>query len=73
VVASIEYVGWIEKILKLDYGRFQIVIFFCNWVVVNYEGSVVIVRCDKYGLNVMIFKHLIPLLVESFVFPMHIE
>lgn len=30
VVASLEYVGWIEKILEFDYGRFQIVVLLCN-------------------------------------------
>jgi hypothetical protein len=42
-------------------------------VVANYESSVAIVRCDKYGFTVMNFKHLISLLTESFAFPMHIE
>jgi hypothetical protein len=64
MVASIEFVGWIKEILELDYGRFQIVIFFCNWVVVNYEGFVAIVKCDEHGFIIMNFKHLIPLLVE---------
>ncbi len=39
IMASLEYVEWIEEILKLDYGKFQIVIFLCNWVVANYEGT----------------------------------
>jgi hypothetical protein len=72
-MASLEYVGWIEEIFKLDYGRFQTVIFFCNWVVVNYEGSSTIVRRDEYGFTLVNFECLILLFVQSFMFPMHVE
>ncbi len=64
------YVGWIEQILELEYGSFQTVY---NWVVANYEGSLAIVKCDKYGFTIVIFECLIPLSIESFTFPMHIE
>jgi hypothetical protein len=30
VVVLIEYVGWIEEILELDYWRFQIVVLLCD-------------------------------------------
>ncbi len=49
VMASFEYVGWIEKLLKVDFRRFQIVLFLCNWVVANYGGSNAIVKWDQYG------------------------
>jgi hypothetical protein len=42
-------------------------------VVANYEGSATIVKHDEYGFIVVNFEHLIPLLVESFAFQMHIE
>jgi hypothetical protein len=73
MVASIEYVGWIEKILELDHRRFQTIVFLCNWVVANYEGFATIMRCDEYGFTIVNFQCLIPLLIESFSFPMHIE
>ncbi len=39
----------------------------------NYEGYVTIVKCDEYGFIVVNFKCRIPLLAESFAFPMDIE
>jgi hypothetical protein len=30
IMASIEYIGWIEKNLELNYGLFQTIVFFCN-------------------------------------------
>jgi len=73
MVASIEYVGWIEEIFKLDYGRFHIVVLFCNWVVANYGGIMAIMKRDKYWFTLVSFDRLIPLLAKSFAFPMHIQ
>ncbi len=73
IVVLIVYVGWIEKTLELDYWRFQIVVLLCSWMVANYKGFVTNVKCDEYGFTLMNFEHLIPLLAQSFTFPMHIE
>jgi hypothetical protein len=72
-VALIEYVGWIEEILELDYWRFQTIVLLCNWMVANYKGSTTIVKRDEYGFTLMNFERLIPLSTHSFVFPMHSE
>jgi hypothetical protein len=71
-VASIEYVGWIEKILELDYGRFQTIVLLYNWVIANYESFTTIMKCDEYRFMLMNFERLIPLLTEPFAFPTHI-
>jgi hypothetical protein len=47
-MASLEYVGWIEKILKFDYGQFQTIVLLCNWVVVNYGRPNATIKWDKY-------------------------
>jgi hypothetical protein len=60
-MASLEYVGWIEEILELDYGMFQTIVFICNWVVENYGSSNAIVKCDEYAFILVNFEHLIPL------------
>lgn len=61
IMASLENVGWIEEILELDYGRFQTVVLFCNWVVANYEGSSAIVKHNYYKFTLVNFERLIPL------------
>jgi hypothetical protein len=61
IMASLENVGWIEEIWELNYGRFQIVIFLCNWVAVNYEGPSVVVKHNYYKFTLVNFEPLIPL------------
>ncbi len=73
MVASIKYVGWTKEILELDYGRFHIVVLLCNWVVVNYEGTITTMKRDKYGFTLVNFDRLFPLSIKSFAFPMHIQ
>ena len=38
IMAQVEYVGWVEEILELDYGRFQVTVFLCNWVKAISQG-----------------------------------
>ncbi len=47
VIVFIEYVGWIEKIIELDDGKFQMVVVVYNWVVANYEMFMTIARHDE--------------------------
>ncbi len=73
IMASLEYVGWIKEILELDYGKFQIVLLLCNWVVLNYEGTNATMKHDDYGFTLVSFEHLIPFSTQFFAFPMHVE
>ncbi len=50
VIVYIEYVGWIEKIIELDDGKFQIVVVVYNWAVANYETFMTITRHDEFKL-----------------------
>jgi hypothetical protein len=52
----------LEEILELDYGVFNIVIFLCNWVKVNYNGRCAIVNGDEYIFIFVNFASLIPIL-----------
>jgi hypothetical protein len=72
-MASLEYVGWIEEILEVNFGRFQTVLLLCNWVVANYGGSNATMKQDQYGFTSMNFECLIPLSAQSFAFSMHIQ
>jgi hypothetical protein len=73
MLTFVECVGWIEEILELDYGRFQTIVLFYNWVVANYFGFVATVKWDEYGFTLVNFEQLIPFFVESFAFPMHVN
>ncbi len=44
IKAVLEYVGWVEEILELDYGTTCVIVLFCNWVKVNYKGTIVTMK-----------------------------
>jgi hypothetical protein len=73
IVIKLEYVGWIEDILELNYGVLNIVVFFRNWVKANYIGNSAIIKRDEYGITLMNFNSLIPISNQSFAFPIHVE
>ncbi len=39
VLAKLEYVGWVEGMLKLNYKVLNIVVLLCNWVKAKYVES----------------------------------
>jgi hypothetical protein len=73
VLTNLEYVGWVEEILELNYGVQNIVVLLCNWVKTNYNRSDAIVKRDEYSFTLVNFGSLIPILDQSFAFPIHVE
>jgi hypothetical protein len=73
VVAKLEYVGWIEKILQLNYEVLNTIVFFCNWVKANYIGNNATIKKDEYGFTFVNFTSLIPISNQSVTFPIHVQ
>ena len=73
IMAQVEYVGWVEEILELDYGRFQVIVFLCNWVKAISQGPGTTMKRDEYGFTLVNFNRLIPISAQSFVFPIQVE
>ena len=65
--------GWVEEILSVDYGHFEVVVLYCNWVVANMKGDGATMKHDDYGFTTINFERLIPYSAQSFAFPLHIE
>ncbi len=42
-------------------------------MVTNYESSTTTIKLDEYVFTLVNFDHLIPLFVQSFAFPMHVN
>jgi hypothetical protein len=70
---NLEYVGWVEEILAVDYGRYELVVLYCNWVMANMVGHNATMKRDEYGFSLVNFDRLVPLSAESFAFPLHVE
>lgn len=73
ILAKLKYVGWVEKILKFNYGVFNTIVLFCNWVKTNYIGSSTTIKRDEYGFTLENFNSLILISDQSFAFPIHVE
>jgi hypothetical protein len=73
VLAKLEYVGWLEEILELNYRVLNVVVSLCNWVKANYIGSSATVKRDEYGFTFVNFVSLNPIYDQSFAFPLHVD
>ena len=68
---SLNYVGVLQDILKLDYGplRTPVILFRCEWLKRgDNRGNPTYVR-DDAGFMVVNFRHKLPKMSEPFIFP----
>jgi hypothetical protein len=71
---SVNFVGVLKDILKLDYGPVHTptIIFKCEWVKgVDNRVNVTYVK-DDYGFLTMHFRYRLPLMAKSFIFPFQV-
>ncbi|KAG0584842.1 hypothetical protein KC19_3G238500 [Ceratodon purpureus] len=73
VLAALEYVGYLDEIIDLDYGEFHQTVLVGSWVKANYRGPQATVRRDKWGLTVANFNRMIEYGIDSFAFPNQVE
>lgn len=70
---SLEYVGWVDEIISVDYGKFEVVVLYCTWAQANKRGARATMKCDEYGFTLFRFDRLIPYSADSFAFPLHVQ
>ena len=68
-----EYIGLVEEIIAVDYGKFELYVFYCSWVQANIVGARATIKRDDYGFTLIKFNQEIPYLIDSFAFPMHVK
>ncbi len=73
ILVKLEPVGWVEKILTLNDGLLNIVVLLCSWAKANYVRINTMVKQNEYGFVLLNFVFLIPILDQSFVFPLHVD
>lgn len=73
ILVKLEYVGWVEEILALNYGVLNIVVMLCIWAKENYVRINAIVKQNEYGFILVNFAFLIPILDQCFAFPLHVD
>jgi hypothetical protein len=73
VNVDVEYVGYVEEIMELNYGTTCVIVLLCHWVRANYRGVGATMECDEYGFTLVNFNHMLPISEDSFAFPIHIQ
>jgi hypothetical protein len=73
ILAKLEYVGWVEEILELNYGVLKTMVLLCNWVKTNYNGNRTTIKKDEYGFTFVDFTSLIPISNQFFAFVIHVK
>jgi hypothetical protein len=71
--ANLEYMEWMEEILVVDYGRYELVVLYCNWVMTNMVGHNATMKRDDYEFSLVNFDRLVSLSAESFAFSFLVE
>jgi hypothetical protein len=51
ILAKLEYVGWVEEILELNYGILKIVVLLCNWLKGNYNRNIEMVKLNEMNMG----------------------
>ena len=70
---NLEYVGWMEEILAVNYDRYELVVLYFNWVMTNMVGNNPTMNRDDYGFSLVIYNRLMSLSIKSFTFQLHVE
>jgi hypothetical protein len=70
---NLEYVGWVDEIINVDCGEYEVAVLYCTWAQENKRGARAIMKCDEYGFTLFRFDRLISYSVDSFGFPLHVQ
>ena len=73
IEVEVEYIGYVEEILELNYGTTCVIVLLCNWVRGNHRGAGATMKHDDYGFTLVNFNHMLPISEDFFAFPIHIE
>jgi hypothetical protein len=69
--ANLEYIGWVDKILGVDYGVFELILLYCTWVQARTTGARATMKQDEYGFTLLKVDRAYS--ADSFAFPLHVQ
>ncbi|KAG0597359.1 hypothetical protein M758_UG331700 [Ceratodon purpureus] len=73
VMAALEYVGYVDEIVELEYGAFKQTVLVGSWVRANYRGSNATVKRDRWGFTIANFNRMLEFGQDSFAFPSQVQ
>ena len=72
-MGNVEYVGWVEEIIGVDCGKFEILLLYNTWVQAITSGHQATMKQDEYGFTLVRFDQHFPYSANSFAFPIHVQ
>jgi hypothetical protein len=70
----VEYVGWVDEILELNYSGHCIIVLLCSWVKAKFGGPIGTVKQDDCGFTLAkVPQGHTPVGPESFAFPINVQ
>jgi hypothetical protein len=70
----VEYVGWVDEILELNYSGHCVIVLLCSWVKAKFGGPTGTVKRDDYGFTLAKVPQGHTLVgPESFAFPINVQ
>jgi len=45
---DLEYIGWVEEILAVNYSQFESIVLYCSWIQAHMSGARAIVKKDEF-------------------------
>ena len=72
-MANLEYIGWVDEILGVNYGAFELILLYYTWVQATTTGARATMKQDEYGFTLLKVDRVIPYSVDSFAFPLHVQ
>ena len=73
VLAALEYVGYLDEIVELEYGAVRQTVLIGTWVQANYRGQNATVKRDKWGFTIANVSRMVEFSVDSFAFPSQVQ
>jgi len=71
--ANLEYIGWVDEIIGVDYGKFELIVLYCSWVHANMAGARATMKRDDYGFTLIKCNRQVPYSADSFAFPIQVQ
>jgi hypothetical protein len=53
--ANLEYIRWVDEIIGVDYGKFELLVLYCTWVQANMTRARAIMKRDEFGFTLIKF------------------
>lgn len=73
MTTNLEYIGWMEEIIGVDYINFKLLVLYYTWVKADMRGPHATMKQDEYGFTLIRPDCPIRYSADSFAFPVYVQ